>query len=214
LTPEMSTTEYIIVTSTAPTYGRVSPDATCRDHQLRHARPVARASPASRSTSARASEREDPVEPAVPVGAAPRHARRPGPSPSPRRRGHPRPRLGDVRRQLFAADVRRDEGSFTPASTRSTSTPCSTRQVAEERVLGAFRCRAFRGRTTVATMHAPRAARHEEAPLKLCILRQRRRRRLGEDRPADHDELALGRSTLRHRGLLDQQDREALPRAS
>ncbi len=27
LTPEMSTTEYIIVTSTAPTYGRVSPDA-------------------------------------------------------------------------------------------------------------------------------------------------------------------------------------------
>ena len=28
LTPEMSTTEYIIVTSTAPTYGRVSPDAT------------------------------------------------------------------------------------------------------------------------------------------------------------------------------------------
>ena len=27
-TPEMSTTEYIIVTSTAPTYGRVSPDAT------------------------------------------------------------------------------------------------------------------------------------------------------------------------------------------
>ena len=28
LTPEMSTTEYIIVTSTAPTYGRVSPEAT------------------------------------------------------------------------------------------------------------------------------------------------------------------------------------------
>jgi hypothetical protein len=28
LTPAMSTTEYIIVTSTAPTYGRVSPDAT------------------------------------------------------------------------------------------------------------------------------------------------------------------------------------------
>ena len=28
LTPAMSTTEYIIVTSTAPTYGRVSPEAS------------------------------------------------------------------------------------------------------------------------------------------------------------------------------------------
>ena len=37
LIPAMSTTEYIIVTSTAPTYGRVSPEATVETMSFGHA---------------------------------------------------------------------------------------------------------------------------------------------------------------------------------
>ena len=79
LIPATSTTEYIIVTSTEPTYGLVSPDATVetisfgtptgsRPHRVRGER-----------RAARAAERADRVEPAL--GVEPAHTTSAAPRP-------------------------------------------------------------------------------------------------------------------------------------
>ena len=77
LTPAMSTTEYIIVTSTAPTYGRVSPDATVETISFGTPTGSARIAARRDRRAARAAEREDAVEPALGVQLRARPARRP-----------------------------------------------------------------------------------------------------------------------------------------
>ena len=69
LTPAMSTTEYIIVTSTAPTYGRVSPDATVETSSLGTPTGSARIARVAIDDAAGPAQREDPVEPPVGVQA-------------------------------------------------------------------------------------------------------------------------------------------------
>ena len=86
----MSTTEYIIVTSTAPTYGRVSPEATVETMQLRHADGQGAHRPRGDRRAARAADGEHAVE--TPLAVQPREHRRRARAHRRRRRRRGRPR--------------------------------------------------------------------------------------------------------------------------
>ena len=127
----MSTTEYIIVTSTAPTYGRVSPDATVET--------ISFGTPTGSARIARVAIDEPPEPPSArmpssrPVGVQLLHDR----LGARRHRGH---RGAAVARRRERRDVgaaaratssramsgSSPTGSWMPASTTSTSTPCSS----------------------------------------------------------------------------------------
>ena len=62
LTPAMSTTEYIIAMSTAPTYGRVSPEARVETRDLRYPDRKCPHRLSDERRVARAAESEDAVE--------------------------------------------------------------------------------------------------------------------------------------------------------
>ena len=166
-TPAMSTTEYIIVTSTAPTYGRVSPDATVETISFGTPTGSARIAcvaideppepPSARIPSSRPSRcscdttRSAPS--AIAVTAAPR-------SPA------------AASSATFDANSSRPmsgmtEGSFTPASTSSTSTPCSSSR-SRRNAYSVPLVSSVPSKTTVGTTRAPRAARRRgsaaEAP--------------------------------------------------
>ena len=145
LTPEMSTTEYIIVTSTAPTYGRVSPEATVETISFGTPTGSARIARGGDRRAARAAEREDPVEPPVRVeprddllGAA-RHRRRPP------RRGRPRAASSatsapPARATSSARDVGLEADRLVDARVDDQHVDAVLEQpVAQERVLDALR---------------------------------------------------------------------------
>ena len=213
LTPAMSTTEYIIVTSTAPTYGRVSPDATVET--------ISFGTPTGSARIARVAIDEPPEPPS---------ARMPSSFPSAcscahdllGARGHRGHRgaaiacgreLRDVGAAARATSSRAmsgsmPTGSWMPASTSSTSTPCSRSRSRRNAYSTPF-VSSVPSRTT--RRHYARSVERldaEEAALQLRILRQLRRGRLGGDRARHHHELALGERRRHAEVLLDQQDRE------
>ena len=160
-TPEMSTTEYIIVTSTAPTYGRVSPDASVETMQLRHADGQRAHRTRRDRRAARAAERDDAVEAPVGVQLARRPLRRRAPSPSTAAPRSPAAAsCGDVgtagARDLVARDVGLEPDGLVHAGVDDEHVDAVLAQpVAEERVLAPLRVERAE-QTTVAT--TPRSA--------------------------------------------------------
>ena len=164
LTPEMSTTEYIIVTSTAPTYGRVSPEASVetisfgtpdreRAHRARRDR-----------RAARAAEGEHALEPPLLVqpqhdglGAGAHRLDRGAAVAAARELGH----VGAGRaRDLVAVDVGRDPDRLVHAGVDHERLDALREQaVAEERVLGALRVERPEQRDGHSPTPSPPAAR-------------------------------------------------------
>src|SRR5438128_5079040 len=216
LIPAMSTTEYIIVTSTAPTYGRVSPEATVET--------ISFGTPTGSCRIAWVTI-EEPPEPPSPSTAS----RRPSPyscfttsaAPAPIAVTAP-PRSPAAASCATAAPPARATssretsgstcGSLTPASTSTTSTPCSRTRSRRNAYSLPF-VSSVPTRTTVGTSGF-RGERLDAqvAPLRLRVGGQHRGRGLGEDPARNHDELAFCDRRRHAEVLLDQQDREALLR--
>ena len=121
LIPAMSTTEYVIVTSTAPTYGRVSPEASVET--------ISFGTPTGSARIARVAIAEPPEPPSARIavepafGVQPPHHVSAAARPSPRRR---RRELAVLARATSPRGTSGStDGSFTPTSTSRTSTPCS-----------------------------------------------------------------------------------------
>ena len=165
LTPEMSTTEYIIVTSTrADVRPRVS-RRDGRDHQLRHADRQRAHRACGDRRAARAAEREDPVEP--PSACRPRTMRS-APARHRRDRGAAVARRGELarrRRPPRARPRRASTSGSSPTGSRDagiddgTSTPCSSSRSRRNAYSRPF-VSSVPSRTTGAQLtRAPRAAR-------------------------------------------------------
>src|SRR4051794_7805864 len=101
-------------------------------------------------------------------------------------------------------------GSFTPASTRTTSTPCSRRRPRRKAYSSPFVSRVPR-RTTVATASgvSGEGLDPEVAALELRVGRELGGGCLRRDRSSDHDELPLGNRRRHAEVLPDQKDGEA-----
>ena len=164
LTPEMSTTEYIIVTSTAPTYGRVSPEASVET--------ISFGTPTGSARIARVAIDEPPEPPSARIAVEPPSACRPRTTASapaaiastaaPR---SPRAReLGDVgsarARDLASRDVGREADRLVDAGVDDQHLDAVLEQpVAQEGVLDALRVeRPERGRPSPSYAHARSAS--------------------------------------------------------
>ena len=141
----MSTTEYIIVTSIAPTYGRVSPEATRRDHQLRDADGSARIARVAIDEPPEPPSARIAVEPAL--GVQPRDDRRRAARPSPSTAAPRSPAAASAATSAPAAratssrvDVRLEpDGSCDARVDEQHVDAVLAQPVAQERVLGALR---------------------------------------------------------------------------
>src|SRR4051812_47338531 len=241
LMPAMSTTEYIIVTSTAPTYGRVSPDASVETISLgtptgrsriacaaidELPEPPTAATPSSRpSACSRASTEAAPLPMAA---TAP-----PGPPARASSEWSAPPARATSSRDTSASTC----GSpSTPQSTSSTSAPASRTRPRRKpysiplvssvptrtTVAISGSARPYVRRQVVAGAEAWRRAHvragplgvlhAEEAALQLRVGGELGRRRLGEDAPGDHHQLALGHRGRHGQVLLDHEDRQAVAR--
>src|SRR4051794_5911261 len=226
LMPAMSTTEYIIVTSTAPTYGRVSPDASVETISLgtptgrsriacaaidELPEPPTAATPSSRpSACSRASTEAAPLPMAA--TAAPRSPARASSEWS------APPARATSSRDTSASTC----GSpSTPQSTSSTSAPASRtrprRKPYSIPLVSSVPTRptvgAISGSARTYVRAGPLGVLHpEEAALQLGVGGELARRRLGEDPPGDHHQLALGHRRGDRQVLLDHEDRQAVGR--